>query len=149
MLRPRRVRPGAALVEAAFVLPVAIFLILAIVVGGMGVFHYQETCYLAREGARYAAVHGTDYQKDTKNAPATAQDVYDNAIKPQIMTLDPNNLAYSVTWTSSNSPTTVTNDAGKPLGNTVSVTVTYTWIPEWFLAGPIPFTSTSTLPMSY
>jgi hypothetical protein len=33
--------------------------------------------------------------------------------------------------------------------NTVSVTVTYTFVPEWFLAGPITITSTSVMPVCY
>ena len=33
--------------------------------------------------------------------------------------------------------------------NYVSVTVTYTWLPELFLVGPITLSSTSTLPMAY
>jgi len=28
-------------------------------IGGMGIFRYQELATLAREGARYAVVHGT------------------------------------------------------------------------------------------
>jgi Flp pilus assembly protein TadG len=33
--------------------------------------------------------------------------------------------------------------------NTVQVTVSYNWMPEWFLTGPINLTSTSVMPMSY
>ena len=37
----------------------------------------------------------------------------------------------------------------KPVANTVTVTVHYTWFPELYLVGPITLTSTSTMPMSY
>jgi Flp pilus assembly protein TadG len=142
-------RGGAALVELAFVAPVWFFLVLAIIVGGMGIFRYQETCYLAHEGARYASVHGTDYAADTGNSAATASDVYNNAILPRILTLDPNSVSYTVTWNQNNSPFSVTNNYDLPVRNTVTVTVSYTWVPEWFLAGPITLTGTSTVPMYY
>ena len=66
--------------------------------------------------------------------------------------LDLSNLTYSVTWNTSNSPASYNPNStppGQPLGNTVSVTVTYKWTPELFLTGPINLTSTSTMPMSY
>jgi len=94
-------------------------------------------------------VHGTDYEREMKKPAATPQDVYDNAIKPHLLLNDPSRVTYAVAWNSSNAPSTVTNNAEVPRINTVSVTVTYTWIPEWYLSGPITFTSTSTVPMSY
>jgi hypothetical protein len=33
--------------------------------------------------------------------------------------------------------------------NTVTVQVTYTWVPEWFLFGSYTMTSTSTVQMQY
>jgi hypothetical protein len=36
-----------------------------------------------------------------------------------------------------------------PIGNKVTVTVTYTWIPEMYLVGPYTLTSTSTAQMLY
>jgi Flp pilus assembly protein TadG len=147
---PARRRRGAVTVEAAFVLPVALFLILGLVVGGLGIFRYQETAWAAREGARYAAVRGSQYAAEVSGATAaTPQDVYNNAILPSLITIDPSQVSYSVTWNSSNDPVSVTNDPLHPQGNTVTVTVTYTWMPELFLIGPITFTSSSTLPMAY
>jgi Flp pilus assembly protein TadG len=149
MLRRPRSRRGAVLVESAFVFPVAIFLILALVIGGMGIFRYQEAAAVAREAARYASVHGTAYQADKGKPAATAQDIYNNAILPRLVTLDPGKLSYSVTWNQTNSPSSVTTNYSQPTGNTVSVTITYQWLPELFLIGPITLSSTSTLPMSY
>ena len=142
-------RRGATVIEMAVVFPVLILLLFGLVVGGMGIYRYQQVAHLAREGARYASVRGTDYQREVSGATAaTAQSVYDNAIKPQAVALDLAKLTYQVTWNSTNSPSTTTNFE-LPVGNTVSVTVTYQWFPEWFLIGPITFSSTSTLPMSY
>jgi Flp pilus assembly protein TadG len=137
-------------VEAAFVLPIALFLILGLVVGGMGVFRYQETAWAAREGARYACVRGAQYATEVPGATAaTPQDVYNNAILPSLISIDPSQVSYSVTWNTSNTPLTVTNDPLHPVANTVTVTVTYNWMPELYLIGPITITSSSTLPMAY
>jgi hypothetical protein len=105
---------------------------------------------LAREGSRYACVRGTEYAKNVSGATAaTPEDIYENAIKPKIVGLDLSKVSYSVTWNSTNSPSTVTDSYEAPTGNTVSVTVTYKWFPEWFLIGPITLSSTSTVPMAY
>jgi len=60
-------------------------------------------------------------------------------------------LTYSITYNTSNEPFHVRIDsAGNilPVQNTVTVTLTYNWIPEAYLGG-ITLTSTSVMPMSY
>ncbi|MBI1916028.1 MAG: pilus assembly protein [Planctomycetes bacterium] len=147
---PASGRRGAVSVEAAVVFPVAILLLLGLVVGGMGIFRYQQVAWLAREGARYASVRGAQYQQEVAGAKAaTTTDVYNNAILPNATAMDPTSLSSSVTWNKNNAPYSVSSSFEKPVGNTVSVTVTYTWIPEIFFIGPITLSSTSTLPMSY
>ncbi len=141
-------RRGVSATESAVVLPILIFIILATIVGGYGIFRYQQLAMLAREGARYASVHGGMYQSDTGNAAATPQDVYNNAIVPYA-TLDLTQLTYSVVWNTNNMPYSVATDYETPTNNTVTVTVSYTWMPEVFLVGPIVLSSTSTVPMSY
>jgi Flp pilus assembly protein TadG len=135
--------------ESAFVLPTLFVLILGTVVGGFGIFRYQQISMLAREGARYASVHGGQYQQDTGNTAATATDVYNNAISPMATGLDMTQLNYSVSWNSNNMPYNVGNNYERPTGNTVTVTVTYNWFPEVYIVGPITLSSTSTMPMSY
>jgi hypothetical protein len=146
---PSRTRAGFAAAESILVLPALTFLIVATIVGGFGIFRYQQIAMLAREGARYASVHGGQYQKETGNPAATPQDVYDNAIAPYVNSLDPSQLSYSVTWQANNHPYIVNKDYLKPTGNTVTVTVSYNWFPEVYLVGPITLSSTSTVPMSY
>jgi Flp pilus assembly protein TadG len=141
-------RRGVSATESAIVIPIVLFLILATIVGGYGIFRYQQLAMLAREGARYASVHGGMYQAETGNSAATPQDVYNNAIVPYA-TLDLSQLSYSVTWNADNMPYSVNNDYETPTNNTVTVTVKYTWMPEVFLVGPIVLSSTSTMPMSY
>lgn len=130
-------RRGASLVEFAFVAPVFFLLVIGLVVGGVGVFRYQQVASLAREGARYASVRGSKYQQVTGNPAATPADVYNNAILPGSVALDPAQLSSSVTWSPDNKQ-----------GSTVSVQVTYRWIPEAFLGG-VTLGSTSTVSMSY
>ena len=144
---PRR---GASAVEAAIVYPVALFFVLGLVVGAMGVFRYQETAALAREAARYASVHGASYAQATGKSAATAQDVYNNAIAPKAVGLDPSKLTYSVTWNQSNKPqeTVIVNGNVTYVTNTVTVTVTYNWIPEVYLGG-VTLTSTSVAQMAF
>jgi Flp pilus assembly protein TadG len=132
-------RPATSVVEAAVVLPVAFLFILGLIVAGWGTFRYLEVASLAREGARWASVHGSQYQQETGNAAATAQDVYNNAILPKAVSLDASQLSYSVTWSPNNQP---------PDG-TVTVTVSYQWFPELYIIGPVNLTSKSSMAMCY
>ena len=143
-------RRGAIALESALVMSVMFMLILGVIVLGMGVFRYQEMAYLAREGARYASVRGTQYATDTGNTAATASTIYTNAIQPKMAALSSSQFSYSVSWNSSNAPYhTTTNGSGATVkvANTVSVTVNYAWVPEAFFGG-VTLTSTSTMPMS-
>jgi Flp pilus assembly protein TadG len=132
----RDTRKGATLVECALVFPALIFLMLAIVVGAMGVFRYQQMAWLAREGARWASVRGTKYEMAGNNA-ITAADVYHQVIAPNATALDLDQLSYSVSWNPDRRP-----------NSTVTVTVNYNWVPEVFL-GAIPLSSSSTMPITY
>jgi Flp pilus assembly protein TadG len=142
-------RRAATTVEFAICCPIVFLLILGTMVGALGVFRYQQTAELAREAARWASVHGGLYEEETGNPAATPQDVYDNAIKPLAATMDLAKLSYEVTWNSSNMPLDASNSFATPQGNTVSVKVTYQWIPEVFFVGSYSLTSTSTAQMIY
>jgi len=150
MLRsPNQRRRGATTVEFAIVCPIAFFLILATIIGGLGVYRYQQVAALAREGARYAQVHGGQYQQETGNLAATPADIYNEAILPRAVALDPDRLSYTVTWDVNNFPLAVHEDYEHPIGNTVTVTVNYQWFPEIYLVGPYTLTSTSVGQMMY
>lgn len=166
-------RRGTTAVEAAIVFPLTFLLLLGLAVGSLGVFRYQEVAALAREGARYASTHGAQYRKDagwgtgtagtstggTSNgflwyqadpslAPGTnsswCQNIYDSAIGSKRVALSPNMLTCQVGW-----PPIINlpNPDNWP-GSRVSVTVTYQWMPEAFLIGPINLSSTSTMPIT-
>jgi Flp pilus assembly protein TadG len=149
MLRSLRRRRGATTIEFAIACPIAFFLLFATIVGAMGVFRYQQVASLAREGARWASVHGGQYAQETDNPAATEEDVYTQAILPKAVALNLDNLACQVTWDESNMPLSVHEDYETPIGNTVTVTVTYQWMPELYLVGPLTLTSTSTAQMMY
>lgn len=165
-------RRGATLLEGAFALPVTFFFICATVVGGMGIFRYQEIAHLAREAARFAAVHGSQYASENASAITAGTlpsvDVAyltDQIVKARAVGLDTSQLKVTVSintpngtygWdaTGSNNNhaiyTTVTqNGSSVDVVNTVSVTVTYKWFPEAYLVGPFTLSSTSVMPMSY
>jgi hypothetical protein len=129
--------------------PVAFFFLLALFTGAMGIFRYQELASIAREASRWASVHGAQYRQDTGNPAATAQDVYNNVIAPNAVCLDLSQLSYSVTWNTDNRPynAIIVNNQWVPVRNTVTVTLTYQWIPEVYLGG-YTLTSTSTVPVT-
>jgi len=142
-------RRGTTSIEFGIACPIVFFLVFAIIVGGLGVFRYQEVAAMAREGARWASVRGTNYAKDTNQPAATPADIYNNAILAGVVGLDPARLSYSVTWNETNEPLRVETDVETPIGNTVTVTVSYQWFPEMYLVGPYTLTSTSTAQMIY
>jgi hypothetical protein len=115
-----RRRWGGTLVEGAVVGSLSLMLLLGTVVIGLGVFRYQQVADLAREGTRYASVNN-----------ATQPNA--GAIKTYLLTyasgMDSSKLQCSVTWGT----------------GVVTVTVTYQWIPEAFLASSaITLSGTST-----
>jgi Flp pilus assembly protein TadG len=146
---PRR-RRGAVMVEAAIVLSVALLLTLVVIILALGVYRYQQVASLARQAARYASVHGGQYALDTGNSMATPSSVYTNIIQPGAIGMDTSKLTYSVTWDNATElPIYLANAAtGQYLRNRVTVTISYTWVPEAYL-GSITLTSTSVMEMSY
>lgn len=148
MLRTRK-RSGTTVVECAFVLPAAFFLILMLAVGVSGVMRYQEVATLAREGARYASTHGYQFRKDTGMSTGSAEDwrkdIIDNGITPRIINLDAAKLTTTISWPD------VVNQAGKPdnwPGSRVDVTVSYQWLPSMFIVGPLTLRSSSSMPIT-
>jgi Flp pilus assembly protein TadG len=153
-LRPRR--RGAAVVEFAVIGPLLFLLLIGFAVLGMGVFKYQEVAYLARQGARYASIHGAQYYIDNKLPPGD-QTSWTNEIKNQgvlthVVGLEASRVNVTASWSAGNNRA----NAGDPatgfqttINNNVTVTVTYSWMPEAFLVGPFMLSSASTVPMSY
>jgi Flp pilus assembly protein TadG len=157
MLRRKTRRVGSVLIESALVYPVLFLVVLGIILMGLAVFRYQQVSHMAREGARYAIVHGAKYSDVSEASPARSAiadtDIYENAIKPHAAGMQLSGLSYTITWTDSNKQTssTVQTVNGTPTvvtkANTVSVYVRYEW--QLPLFGTIPVSSTSVMTMSY
>jgi hypothetical protein len=162
--RPQRRATSA--VEFAVVGGITLFLILALVVGGMGIFRYQEVAHLAREGSRFASTHGGQYMLDGIDKKTGVPAINSSAdlqtyLQSRIAGMDPAYLTVTVSWSAPakymprNMPSFMDTDPSlvppgqKTISNYVTVTVSYQWMPEWFLVGPINLTSTSTVAMSY
>ena len=163
VLRRRR---GVTVVEFAVVFPLVVLLILGMVTGGLGIARYQQVAHLARLGARYASVHGGQYEAETGQTAASQADVRSYLVN-QSTALDSTAVTVDVylnrsrsedgavyltksSWDSSDkAPYSLINDLGQARKNTVTVRVRYQWYPETWLAGPITLTSTSTMPMQY
>jgi Flp pilus assembly protein TadG len=154
MVRAAPRRRGAFAVEAAFVYPVMIFLLLMLIVGGVGVFRYQQAACLAREAARWASVRGGGYQKDTGQPSPTQDQIRQQAVLPLAAGLDPQALTVQVQWVngltgqvlnwddSTRAPTTQ-DASGNPVSNT------YQWAPSVTILGPLTFQSVSEMPISF
>jgi Flp pilus assembly protein TadG len=151
MRRALQRRPGATLVECAFVYPVLFLLVLGLLVGAASMFRYSQLASLSREAARYAAVHGGQYAQEMKVTAPTPADIYNNVVLPMAVGFDTSQLNYAVTYNTSNWPyhTVLDNNNNVvPIQNAVTVTLTYQWVPERFLGG-VTMSSTSVMPMSY
>jgi len=146
-------RRGAIMVESSIIMSVLFMMAIGAVIFGMGTFRYQQLASLAREGARYASVHGASYAKDTGQAKTSAAGVYANAILPMAVALDPSCITYSVTWDNpAQTPIYQVNATTNTyLVNYVNVTVNYSWQVDsfpGFSATTITLTSTSRMPMA-
>jgi len=125
---------GVTAVECAIVYPITMLLLIGVIVAGLGVFRYEQLQSLAREGARYASVHGPDFANETGGSQATTQSVltYVQGLAVGLSGLNCTEVAYSAS----------------SLPCTVTVTLTYTWTPEAFFL-PMTWTISSTMPITY
>jgi Flp pilus assembly protein TadG len=125
---------GTTALECALVSPLVILLLIGMLILGLGVFRYQQLQSLAREGARYASVHGPQYASENNTSQASTSTVltYVDGLAAGLGGLD----CTAVTYSASSLPCTV------------SVTLTYTWTPGW-LFSPTTWTVTSTMPVTY
>ena len=147
---PQR-RSGATAVECAFVYPVVFLLLQGLLVGAAGIFRYSQLASLTREAARYASVHGGQYAQEMNVTAPTPDQIFNNVIAPRAVGFDTTQMGYSITYDTTNCPYHTTLDANNnvvPVQNTVTVTLTYQWVPEAFLGG-VTLSATSVMPMSY
>jgi Flp pilus assembly protein TadG len=146
----RQPRRAATTIELAMIAPAVFFVLLGLIVGGMGVFRYQQLAHLTREASRWAALHGTDYAKASGQPAATAADVYNTMILPNSGAMNASRLSYSVVWNTSNDPYRTATVDGKVvrINNIVTVSISYQWIPEVYLGG-VTLSSSSSNPVTF
>jgi Flp pilus assembly protein TadG len=130
-------RSGAVMVETALVLPALFMFLAGTITVGMGIYYYEQVASLAREGARQASVHGSDYAAEN-NTTAWGTTEITNAVTALATGLNPADITVTA------SPSTV----GDP-GTTIDVTVSYSWTPLMYISGPITLSSTSELVVTY
>lgn len=142
-----RTRRGVVAFEMAIVLPIFIILIFGILLGGQKVSRYQWVAAMARDGARYASVHGPTFSAETSGNPlVTSSYVFTNnnsksndSIKTRMAAVGFDTTR--VTFTMSPDPITST-------ATTVQVTVKYQEIGmSYFPASTL--SSTSIMPITY
>lgn len=138
MLARKPRRRGAQLVESAIVIPVLMVILIGMIIGASGVFANSQVAMLAREGARWASVHGPTYASENSQPQATQATVLSQGILPMAAGLSSSRVqCASLTWTPSAANATA-----------VTVKVTYQWNPLIFFP-PMTMSSTSQQPVTY
>jgi Flp pilus assembly protein TadG len=130
--RMQRWLRGQTMVEfAAVALPMCI-IIFGIITLGMAVYSYSFVCNGAREGVRYAIVHGS-----ASLAPASSSDIQ-TYVQNKARGLNTSSLNVSTNWTPDNKP-----------GSVVKVQVTYSFQPFFPMSAvTVPLSSSAQMVIS-
>jgi Flp pilus assembly protein TadG len=153
-------RSGALTLEAALVIPLMAFLLLGMIIGGMGVLRFQQVACQAREAARFASVHGGDYQIFTGAVSPTELGIFEQTVEPMAAGMALKDLTLQVQWVDQSTGKAYAWDSaskdvlsitpqGEYVTNTVRITVSYQWTPDFLGLGPLFLQSTSEIPMAY
>jgi Flp pilus assembly protein TadG len=157
----RRHRRAAVAVEGAIAYSAMFLLLLLLIAGGLGVFHYQQVAMLAQEAARTASVQGSNYQAQTGQPSPTQQQILQNVVQPLAANMDLTQLAIAVDWidgtngtvvawdSSSKTPRKADPTTGAAVNNRVRVTITYKWSPAFFVQSPLTLQCVAEQPMSF
>lgn len=111
---------GQAFVETALVMLVYFYMVMGVIECGRMVYSFHTISHAARDGARYASVHG-----NSSGAPATNVTVK-NFLRPRMPGITSNDLAVNVSFTPN----------GNPGGNAL-VDLNYTYRPVLRVLFPI------------
>ena len=130
----RRYAKGQTYVEFAFCAAAFLMLLFALVNFSLVLYAYNFVSYAAREGTRFAAVHGS-----SNPSPAGTTDIT-NLITREAYGLNGKNLKVTTTWSPDNKP-----------GSTVNVQVQYTFnfMVPFIALKPVNLTSNSQMMISY
>jgi Flp pilus assembly protein TadG len=113
----RQGEKGQTLVELALVLPVFLMLFFAILDGARLAMDYNTVAHAAREGARYAVVHGST--STSPIGPGVNESNLTDYVNQYLDQLPAADLTVKPTW--------LTGTSGP--GSKVKVNVTYTFLP--------------------
>jgi Flp pilus assembly protein TadG len=147
----RPIRRGAAMLEAAIVLPVFLILVLGTIDTGLAVFRHNTLSQAARTGVRHAMVHGENATAGWNGGPwgpttidqdmtATGVPVV-AAVQPTLFDMPADQTRIRVEWP----------DGHNRIRDSVRVTVTSTYTPmiTWIWGGgAISLHATSTMPIA-
>jgi Flp pilus assembly protein TadG len=109
---------GQSFTEFGLLALPTLILLFGIVTLGIAIYSYSAVCDAAREGVRYAIVHGA-----TSPSPASASDIQ-TFVLSQVNGLSTGALTIAPSWTPDNKP-----------GSVVKVQVTYNFKPLFPLSG--------------
>lgn len=145
MTRVRKRERGASLPETAIVMAVLLALILGIMEFGRVMYTYAFVAQLARQGARWAIVRGSQCTLlDHCNAQSTDIQNYVRSLSEGAT--NPNNINVTATWPPTQCPP---GASGNAPGCVVSVNVQYRYYFLSFISsGSIPMSSTSQMVIS-
>jgi hypothetical protein len=155
--RARERRNGAAALECAVALPILLFLLFAIILGGMACHLSQQCTMLAHEIARKASVRGDEYQRVFDLDSPSAQKITDEVALEFGVNIDLNfDIRIELVsgadgsasdWDAGAKEVLSINAKGVHVANNVRVMVTRIWTPPVWMA-PITLTSVAIVPMS-
>jgi Flp pilus assembly protein TadG len=94
--RPVRASKGQTFVEFAIAIPGVLLVTLGIANFALAISAYNFVCYGARDGTRFAAVHGA-----ASPNPASADDVR-NFVRSEASGIDRNQVTVATTWSPDN-----------------------------------------------
>jgi hypothetical protein len=127
------------MVEFAFTFPIFIALLLGLIEGGRFVFYSESLNHAAREGARYAIIHGEHAVIDRPTGPGSADPAGEDvkaAVRNAAVGMPASNLVI---------PNPVYEPNNNRRGSSVTVVVTYIYTPIVPLFGPITVDAEATL----
>jgi len=131
------VRRGQALVEFAIGLTVLLLLVFGVVDLGRAVFAYNSIAHCAREGTRYAIVHGSQSPAETRVGPAPNDPSLESWVRRFATGLQAARLTVTSTWQGASG--TASNDPG----SIVTVVVGYNFQPATLFFLPLSLRSQS------
>ncbi len=81
---------GAAIAEFGLVFPIFLLMVVGTIEVGRGIWTYNTLAHAARQGARFAMIHGSQ-------SPTTAEEVR-TVVRNAAVGLNPSQIAVTTTW---------------------------------------------------